>query len=450
MRQLRLVEYEKIAALAGGLPRRVADGLVIAGEDFAALKTMLLTADDRDDDLGVLLKPCLWNGREALQVRNYAGVIMLPSGLGLEILPKIGRAEDDGSVERARAILLKMLRAWPDGPYRTFEQAALAGGKAPLLEVFITCFLNDVGELIRRGLCSDYVAVEDNQIFLRGKLMLPEHIRRNAARQERFYVRFDEFLADRPENRLVKSALLQVEKWSRDDENQRRRKIHDQAFTDVPPSRDVAADIAACRRDRNLQHYNAALSWCRLLLRGQSPIPQAGSHSCLSILFPMEKLFEHYVAVELRRLLAESGWRVEEQARQRHLVESHDDKPCYTLQPDLLFTKKNRFPQKDRRVVADTKWKRLNSAADVAQEDLYQLFAYGEKYLEEKKLSFLIYPKTDDFRRPPPPFWFRDKVHALQALPYDLEKDECDVRTIMDEWFIEQERIEEAESEEAR
>ena len=428
MRQLQLVEYDRIAAAVDGAPRQVTGGLLLTKEDFAALKKMLLAGDERDDDLSGLLRPCLWNSSEALQVRNYAGVIMLPSGLCLEILPKICLTDDHDSVERTRAILLKMLRALPDSPFRTFEQAMLASSKAPLLEIFIACFLYEVGALIRRGVCSDYVAIEGNHMFLRGKLILHEHLRRNAARQERLYVRYDAFLPDRPENRLVKSALLQVTRWSKDGENQRRCKIHYQSFANVPPSRDVAADLASCRRDRNLQHYKAALSWCRLLLQGQSPIPQTGMHRCLSVLFPMEKLFERYVAVKLREKTAPFGWQITEQAQRHHLVEHYNGHPFYMLRPDLLFLKQN------RRIVADTKWKRISSVEDIKKQgDLYQLFAYGEKYLsmDENKLSFLIYPKTETFRRPLPAFLFRMADRGLHALPYDLETDECDVPEFM-------------------
>ena len=429
MLQLQLVEHEKIASLSSGIPKRVVGGLLIAQEDFAALKKKLLAADDRDDDIGGLLKPCMWRNTEALQARNYAGVILLPSGLCLEILPKICLAEDDGSAERTRAILLKMLRTLPDSPFRTFEQAILASSKVPLLEIFIACFLHEVGSLIRRGICSDYVAIEGNRSFLRGKLLLHEHLRRNAARQERLYVRYDEFLPDRPENRLVKSALIQVARWSNNGENQRRCQIHCQAFADVPTSKDVAMDLANCRSDRNLQHYKTALSWCRLLLQEQSPVPQAGIHRCLSVLFPMEKLFERYVAVRLREKTASLGWRTTEQAQCHHLVEHHNGHPFYALRPDILFSKQN------RRVVADTKWKCISSAEDIKKQgDLYQLFAYGEKYLstDENRLSFLIYPQTEIFRRPLPAFFFRQRDAGLHAVPYDLETDECAILELME------------------
>jgi len=434
VQHLTLVEYGKVAALykdKGEKPVEKEGGVVIDKNDYDALDEMLRTADKRDDDLGKLMNPCMWRlkegRRKAIQMRNYAGVIMLPSGLCLEILPKIHLEKVENSRERTLEILLKMLRAWPDSPFQTFKRATLESLKEPLLESFITCFLDDVAALIRRGLCSDYVAVEDNQIFLRGKLKLHEHIRHNAARQERFYVSYDDFLPDRPENRLVKNALLQVARWSGSCENQRRCKIYGLAFADVPPSKDFAADFAACRPDRNLQHYEAALSWCRLILYGQSPIPQAGSHSCLSLLFPMEKLFEYYVAKNLRSQLAKE-WQVTEQASQRYLVESYKGKTFYRLKPDLLFINKNNSALC---VIADTKWKLLKSDKDLKEPgDLYQIFAYAEKYLATR--SFLIYPKTESSQQPFEPFWFRkprtddsEKSSILYALLYDLETDDC-------------------------
>jgi 5-methylcytosine-specific restriction enzyme subunit McrC len=61
------------------------------------------------------------------------------------------------------------------------------------------------------------------------------------------------------------------------------------------------------------------------------------------------------------------------------------------------------------RVVAvmDTKWKLLDASLNtikdkynLSQSDMYQLFAYGEKYLEGQGGLYLIYPKYRGFKEP--------------------------------------------------
>jgi 5-methylcytosine-specific restriction enzyme subunit McrC len=77
--------------------------------------------------------------------------------------------------------------------------------------------------------------------------------------------------------------------------------------------------------------------------------------------------------------------------------------------------------------VLDTKWKRIdqmqNNANDkyrLRQEDFYQLFAYGERYLSGAGELLLIYPKTSTFSAPLPVFDFSDTLR-LWVVPFDLE-----------------------------
>ena len=66
-------------------------------------------------------------------------------------------------------------------------------------------------QLVKHRIKSSYVGVEDNINFYKGKLLVNEHIKRNMAHQERFYVGYDEYQVNRPENRLVKSMLLKLQ-----------------------------------------------------------------------------------------------------------------------------------------------------------------------------------------------------------------------------------------------
>ena len=275
---------------------------------------------------------------------------------------------------------------------------------------------------IRRGICSDYQQEEGNRTFLRGKLLLREQARYNTARRDRFYVQYDEFVPDRPENRLVKSALCRISKISRNGENIRLCRVHLDAFGIVPQSANIASDFAACRRDRNLAHYSPSLAWCRLLLQGQSPIPQVGQHQCLSVLFPMEVLFEKYVARKLSEKAALAGWKMVGQASSEYLVEHHEGSPHFMLKPDMLFAKAG------TRCVADTKWKIVRSRKDIKQADMYQMFAYAEKYLcnEQHKRTFLIYPQMEQEYLPLAPFYFSQVDSELRVFSYNLDTDKCD------------------------
>ena len=80
--------------------------------------------------------------------------------------------------------------------------------------------------------------------------------------------------------------------------------------------------------------------------------------------------------------------------------------------------------------MADTKWKRLDtrvanaSPSGIAQAALYQMYAYGHKYLrhQQHKTVVLIYPCTETFFAPMDPFTFENEF-TLFILPYNLDPD---------------------------
>jgi len=367
--------------------------------------------------------------RGALRVQNFVGIVQLPSGDSLEILPKITKKLDEDSKERGRKILLSMLSAVHRFPHITFRRAGLDSGRMPLLEIFIICFLDDIGTLIRRGICSGYATVEENLQCLRGKLLMPQHIRANSIHREHFYVSYDEYLPDRPKNRLLKTALLHAHSISRNLESKRRCKRFLDVFEGVPFSSNIRDDFAASANlDRNTRHYRTPLFWSRLLLQGETPVPTSGNLGCTAVLFPMEKLFEAYVAIQVRRKLSLSGWAVTTQAKRVHLVEEHQNTPSYILKPDLLLERKSEC------VIADTKWKHIVRKDDISSGDLYQLFAYSEKYMAQNttRLSFLIYPQTDSFCEPLPDFHFYKNTAILRAIPFNLETDYCPLFEYLD------------------
>ncbi len=69
-----------------------------------------------------LFRPRFRGGHRALQVLNFVGLLELPSGTVLEILPKL--AEQD-SAEDSRRLFMKMLMQVDDLPFRRFDDTDL-------------------------------------------------------------------------------------------------------------------------------------------------------------------------------------------------------------------------------------------------------------------------------------------------------------------------------------
>ena len=245
-------------------------------------------------------------------------------------------------------------------------------------------------------------------------------MRRPPGRQHMFSLQHDVFDPDRPENRLIRSALDRVCHLTQDPTNWRIARELDAYLSPIPPSQNVHQDFQRWQRDRLMAYYSGVRPWCELILKEQLPMAISGHWHGLSLLFPMEKLFERYVADCLRRTLANTATVVTQAAR-KHLCR-HRENDWFELRPDLLII---RGPQN---WILDTKWKRLdqnlNTTKDkyrISQDDMYQMFAYGQRYLNGSGQMLLIYPKTKDFARTLPVFDF-SKDLRLWAVAFDLEK----------------------------
>lgn len=56
----------------------------------------------------------------------------------------------------------------------------------------------------------------------------------------------------------------------------------------------------------------------------------------------------------------------------------------------------------------------------LAQSDFYQMFAYGQKYLDGSGEMYLIYPAHDDFSQPIPQHFAFSETLKLWVVPYRI------------------------------
>jgi len=168
------------------------------------------------------------------------------------------------------------------------------------------------------------------------------------------------------------------------------------SFPSVSTSTNYEKDFSKVIKDRSTKDYEMALTWCQVFLRGKSFTSFAGSEVAVALLFPMETLFESYVAAKLRRVLDPRKYKVTTQAKGKFLfIELNGSKwNRFQLRPDIVVER-----IEDKKVfIMDTKWKVLSSELSsqnygISQSDMYQMYAYHKQYDAENVT--LIYPKTD-------------------------------------------------------
>ena len=371
----------------------------ICKKDFGDIENFILKNSDEN---APFLRIASGVGGKFIQARNYVGVLQTKSGLTIEILPKIA---DKNDAERSKAVFIKMLRTLKNFPFKSSNLASLKTQNLPLLEIFISMFLCELEALVKKGIKSDYVALEENLNFLKGKLNINEQIKRNSIHKERFYVGYSEFLSDIKINRIIKTTLKSLYKKSNSSKNQQKIRELLFIFDEVSECEDYKNFFAKLVTNRQVKHYEQTLLWCKIFLLNNSFTPHKGDDLAFALLFDMNALFESYVGNFMKKSFPGTIL----QHSEKHLIE---EPKSFKLRPDIFL--KGKF-------IADTKWKIVKSKDDISQADLYQLYAYGKKH--ECSNLYLIYPKIEGVKQEFMKFGYDDKM-LLEILYFDLEKDE--------------------------
>ena len=344
-------------------------------------------------------RPVLQIRGNKLQAQNYVGIITTRKGTVLEILPKVDLGSHENNegkdYEETKKVFLNMLRTWRGMGEAQFNQSDIRElHRFNMLEVFIRLFLDNLVTLTQRGLARHYHAIEDNLACLKGRLLFPQHLRFNLTNQARFYVRYDEFSADRPANRLIRSAIHKLMPVVRQPENEQLLYQLRLCFDEIPLStqrQQWQNDWDKHRIDRSMPHYDPVMPWIRLFLFGHGLATYKGKHVNQSLLFPMEEVFEDFVAFHFRK--NQNQFNVRTQGPQKPLARLEGEYEAFQMKPDISLTSFDN--PGDVIYILDTKWKRINVNTNdpkrgISQADLYQLYSYGKKYGCEKVA--LIYP----------------------------------------------------------
>lgn len=359
-------------------------------ETFKELENFILSFNESDnaDAMDFLKMGVRRNVGKVIQAENYVGIIQLKNGFQVQILPKISYNE----LEDTKKTFLRMLRSMKDFPSKVFNDANLKMDRMNLYEIFINMYIQEVRGLMKKGLRSSYLPVEANLNFFKGKLIVREHINKNQIHKERFYVGYDEFGVNRPENRLIKSTLLKLQKISTSAANIKDIRQLLPSFEMVEPSINYTKDFSQVTIDRNTKDYEMLMRWSKVFLLNQSFTTFSGNTTARALLFPMEKVFEAYVARNLKRALAGLGWEVSTQDKGYYLF---DTPRQFALRPDIVITRND-----GSRIVLDTKWKALTNNPrqnyGISQADMYQMYAYSKKYKTSE--IWLLYPINEEMK----------------------------------------------------
>ncbi|WP_195939694.1 McrC family protein [Romboutsia sp. 1001713B170131_170501_G6] len=330
-----------------------------------------------------------------IKAKNYVGTIQTPKGVTIEVLPKIYISSNENSYEKTKKIFLEMLKSMKDMPFKTFNMANLDTVNMELLDVFIVMFLDEISVLIKKGLKSFYIKEEGNLNYLRGKLLINKHISKNIISKDKFYLEYDEYSKNIPENKIIKSTLLKLKNITSKPSIQNRIQKYSFAFDKVDKSLNHEKDFSRCTNNRLMSDYKLALEWSKIFLQDKGFSSYRGGSKSYSLLFPMEKVFESYVANSIKKSNLFNGFEIIIQARKDETMYLFETPKRFKLKPDIIMK------SSDKTIILDTKWKNLydNSSKNygISQSDMYQMYAYSKKYAASKII--LVYPYNDEAKK---------------------------------------------------
>lgn len=326
-------------------------------------------------------------GFDHVTLAQYCGVVSMGSRL-LEVLPK---TEETPVAANARGMLLRLLRLAYALPIHRDSTVGQSAVQSPLLEVFVSAFLDTVRDIVGGGLLVEYRDLNEDLEVVRGRIDFTTQLTRNANRRDRIACRYDDLTTNNEWNQIVKFGLWSTKPIACAGILSARWIELASAFVDVSERRFGLEQLRRLTFSRRAARYRPAIDWIRLLVQLLSPDLRAGSYAAApGLLFDMNKLFEQAVANHLfAQLPAGISLTAQENTKTlARVVDSSDD--CMSqVQPDLVLRRGEQVV-----AVGDTKWKRLdvNKAGFLVpnESDLYQALAYAATYRCDSVA--LIYP----------------------------------------------------------
>ena len=314
-----------------------------------------------------------------VKFKSYVGAISV-GGLQIEVLPKTDISTENK--DRWRKRLLTMLKAVYKLHAHSPTDANQSLKSSPILDVFLQRFVDEAETLLHAGLIKTYRKETGNRNALKGKMLMNKQITKNIVHKERFYVNYTTYDRNHLFNRILYKTLQMIPDVTSNTFIANRARTLRFEFPELNDVIVTDALFSNIHFDRKSEVYRDAIKIAKLILLNYMPDRLNPHNSVLALMFDMNRLWEEYVYVMLRRRL--DSYEVSAQ-RSKSFWENK------TIRPDIVISSKGKKGKP--LLVIDTKWKcpKDNRPSDA---DLKQMYVY-HKYWNVNN-TVLLYPDTNN------------------------------------------------------
>ena len=395
---------------------------------------------------------CIKTENGYLKCEGYTGYFQLADGTEVYILPKVDTEDYDTSLN----IFTNLVEsAYNITKVKTGNASSTQFDKERIfIEILIRLFCSYMDNLFKKGLKKHYSLEEDNLSYLKGKIKFSEHIKRNIVSKEKFYVEYDEFTEDIPENRILRTTcnylIHKINSFKQENNKTESRteclkklKRYIQEFGDIEDSKNLVKDFSKLQPNRLYEHYDKPLIFAKAFLSHKNYWINRGKTEFPAIMFSLDSLYEDFIQRLLTEFAKENFWVQYSGNYLLNYYSNKKDRNLFVTRMDfVLYNKdKTKFLIIDAKykIIDLEKWIKLAEGKDevqttgrdtnISQNDLYQVFTYSEliktrfKEKNPKVEIALLYPKNDKFKAEK----FEDCVHfhyfnntKITFIPIDL------------------------------
>lgn len=339
-----------------------------------------------------------------IKTGSYVGVIKY-ADFQLNIIPKIIGDTDSVCLENL-AFMLSYTRQLT---IHTTGQAQLTNCQNPFLEVLIAHYADVLLKALSRQVPHSYETRAENLATIKGKILFAQNIRHNFGNLARTYCQFDEFTPDNLINQTFKFVSHALHKLTSVSQTRQKLLKINAVYDEVTLRPITYTETQKIILQRNQTIFKEPLELAQMFLQNSTISLHNHTFTNLAILFDMNKLFEEFVYMALKRTYPK--WNIKAQNSKR-IIQSIGDIPdtAYTIRPDIIV---------NGNTIIDTKYKIIDLPNKRPSEsDIYQMLAYSRFYgIKNIILCYPAYQKNYHLLSV-----LEDKECSITLLTLDLHK----------------------------
>jgi len=330
-----------------------------------------------------------------IRAKNFVGFIQNGEEL-IEIYPKVFRKDNCDN----KALMLRHVFFWFSYCRKwrfPFNQANLDDDNIDRFpELIIHLIAKQIFDTVSTQPLMQYQMLEETMATPRGSINFGRYIKNGFSRGYFHQVDcdYEPFLFDNKVNRIIKYCARILLAQSRLNEN-----IH--LLQDSLYILDEVDDITCSAEDINqialnsfYQDYSLLMDSCKLVINQHIYSNNNYDLSQWCLLFPMEYIFEDFIAGFLEHHFSDK-WIVHYQKSDQYLS---NDPRVFNMQQDIFLISKE---DENRKIIIDTKYKirddyfKNDPKKGIQQSDMYQMVSYACK--RGCTEVFLFYPNISEF-----------------------------------------------------